>query len=343
MSSKNERVLPTTVIGSYAYPSWFLTSKKQIESGEYGITDIKETLDDAVNIAIHDQTKANIDIISDGEMRRWYFVQGFHNSFKGLEKEPILRKVGLYGYDSPQRWKATEKLTAPEGLGLVQEYEYLIKNTNKPVKIACPGPLTIGIHIRPNGIYKNRIDMAYDFAEIINKELKELEKRGANFIQIDEPSWAIIPGTADEWVNLLNSTIKGLKSKLALHVCFGNLGGRARGKRDYGWMIPQLLETNVDQLVFEYANREMKEIELWKEYNIEKELGAGVIDVKSWYVETPSDVADRINQLLKYTDLNKLYINPDCGFFQLPRWISYKKIENMVLGTQIIKKELNLI
>ena len=108
-----------------------------------------------------------------------------------------------------------------------------------------------------------------------------------------------------------------------------DLGGRARGKRDYGWMLPQLLETNVDQLVFEYANREMKEIELWKEYNIEKELGAGVIDVKSWYVETPSDVADRINQLLKYTDLNKLYVNPDCGFFQLPRWISYKKIERL--------------
>ena len=95
-------------------------------------------------------------------------------------------------------------------------------------------------------------------------------------------------------------------------------------------------------MVFEFANREMVESNLWEEFGIEKELGAGVIDVKSFYVETPEDVAERIREILKYVPPEKLYVNPDCGFFQLPRWISYLKLEAMVKGTKIVRRELGI-
>ena len=163
---------------------------------------------------------------------------------------------------------------------------------------------------------------------------------GADLIQLDEPSFAVIPGALRDWVDLYNACVEGVSAKLALHVCFGNLGSRPRGKRLYSWMMPDILDANADQLVFEFANREMAEIGLWKEFGIEKELGAGLVDVKSFYVETPEDVAERIRETLKYVPPEKLYINPDCGFFQLPRWLSYLKLEAMVAGAKIVRREL---
>jgi 5-methyltetrahydropteroyltriglutamate--homocysteine methyltransferase len=333
-------ILPTSVVGSYATPSWLFTAIQEMDKGNYGETDINETFNDAVKVAISDQEQAGIDIISDGEMRRWHFVQSFYKKMTGIEREPDLRKIGVYGYDSPARYKAVSKIEVPEGLGIIEEFDYLKTQTNLPVKMTCPGPLTLTIHVRPGNIYKNRIDMAWELADVINQELKSLVEKGATFIQIDEPSFAIIPGEMDDWIDLYNATVKGVNAKLALHVCFGNLGSRPRGKREYEWMFPKLLDANAEQLVLEYANREMIEADLWSKYDIPNELGAGVVDIKSFHVETPEDVAERIRILLKHTDPEKMSINPDCGFFQLPRWLAYKKLQALVAGTQIVRSEL---
>lgn len=333
-------ILPTSVVGSYATPSWLFTAIQEMDKGNYGETDINETFNDAVKVAISDQEQAGIDIISDGEMRRWHFVQSFYKKMTGIEREPDLRKIGVYGYDSPARYKAVSKIEVPEGLGIIEEFDYLKTQTDLPVKMTCPGPLTLTIHVRPGNIYKNRIDMAWELADVINQELKSLVEKGATFIQIDEPSFAIIPGEMDDWIDLYNATVKGVNAKLALHVCFGNLGSRPRGKRQYEWMFPKLLDANAEQLVLEYANREMIEADLWSKYDIPNELGAGVVDIKSFHVETPEDVAERIRILLKHTDPEKMSINPDCGFFQLPRWLAYKKLQALVAGTQIVRSEL---
>ena len=175
---------------------------------------------------------------------------------------------------------------------------------------------------------------------MINAELKALVEAGADYIQLDEPSFAIIPGELQEWLNLYNSAVEGVNAKLALHVCFGNLASRPRGKRTYRWMFPALLEANAEQLVLEFANREMSESDLWQEFSVDKELGAGVVDIKSFYVETPEDVAERIREILQYVSPEKLYLNPDCGFFQLPRWLTYLKLEALVAGAEIVRKEL---
>ena len=101
MSHSSSPLLPTSVIGSYALPGWMWTAVGEIDGGNYGETDIRETLDDAVTLAVLDQERAGVDIITDGEMRRWYFVQGFYKRMIGIVADPPLRKVGLYGYDSP--------------------------------------------------------------------------------------------------------------------------------------------------------------------------------------------------------------------------------------------------
>ena len=335
-------LLPTTVIGSYAMPGWFWTAVGEIDKDNYGRTDIRETFDDAVNLAIMDQERAGVDVITDGEMRRWYFVQSFYKRMTGIVEDPALRKVGLYGYDSPPRYHTVEKVTVPEGLGIVEEFKYAKTRTTRPLKATCPGPLTITIHLRPQEAYSDRLELAWEFTRVINAELKALVEAGADYIQIDEPSFAVVPGAVKEWVDLYNASVEGVDAKLALHVCFGNLTSRPRGKRSYRWMFPELLDARADQLVLEFANREMSESGLWEEFGIEKELGAGVVDVKSFYVETAEDVAERIREILKYVPPEKLYINPDCGFFQLPRWLSYLKLEALVAGTRIVRRELGI-
>ena len=115
----------------------------------------------------------------------------------------------------------------------------------------------------------------------------------------DEPSYSIIPGEAQEWVKLYNTTVKGVRErgvKLGLHVCFGNLGSRPRGKRTYRWMFPDLLDTDCDEIVLEFANREMREVDLLGEIAQDRATGVGLVDVKSFYVETPQDVAERIRE-----------------------------------------------
>lgn len=335
-------LLPTTVIGSHAIPSWLWTAIDAIDAGKYGPSDVRETFDDAVNAAILDQERAGIDVISDGEMRRWYFVQSFYKRFEGLESIGILRKTGVYGYDSVPRYRPVERLTVPNGLGIVEEFSYLKKNTRSKIKATCPGPLTLTIHIqlRDDKVYKNRLDLAWEMAGAINAELKALVAAGAELIQIDEPSFAIIPGEAAEWVRLVNAAFDGVDAKLALHVCFGNLGSRPRGRREYLPFFPALLDARCDQFIFEFANREMKESDIYREVGMDREFGAGVIDVKSFYVETAEDVANRVRTMLKYVPAEKLWLTPDCGFFQLPRWLCALKLKALANGVKIVRKEL---
>lgn len=111
-------------------------------------------------------------------------------------------------------------------------------------------------------------------------------------------------------------------------------------KRTYRKLFPAILDAKVDQFVLEFANREMAEIDLWKEVGAGKELGAGLIDQKSFYIETPEDVAERIRTALKYVPAEKLWINPDCGLNPTPRRLGLAKLKSMVEGTKIIRREL---
>ena len=158
MTLRPHPVLPTTVIGSYALPSWLWTAVVEIDKGNYGRTDVQETFDDAVNIAILNQERAGVDIISDGEMRRSYFVQSFYKRMSGIEADPPLRKVGVYGYDSPPRYHTVEKVTVPNGLGIVEEFSYAKAHTSRQIKATCPGPLTLTMHIRPRQGYRDRME-----------------------------------------------------------------------------------------------------------------------------------------------------------------------------------------
>ncbi|MBM3949477.1 MAG: methionine synthase [SAR202 cluster bacterium] len=333
-------ILPTTVVGSHAKPGWWHHCKDLVDSGEWGQADLDELLTDAVDIAILDQDRAGLDIITDGESRRLDgYVDGFYGIIKGISALPVQRKAGPWGYDQQTRYEAVGKIEVPDqGLGIVAEFEYLKTHTTKATKVTSPGPLTFGSRIRPNTFYPGPVAVAERFAGVINAELKGLVKAGATFIQIDEPARGNVTG--QEMARLFNLATEGVKAKLAFHICFGNRYGRSRFKRDYADYFPGAMDARADQFVLEFAGREMANLSQWKRWNDGRELGAGLVDVKSFYPETPQDVAGRIRAALKVSAPEKLYVNPDCGFVWSPRYIAVAKLKAMVEGAKLARKEL---
>ena len=336
-------MLTTSIIGSYAWPSWFITAVKAIEKGEYGPKDIVETLNDAVDMAIRDQEEAGVDIISDGEMRRFgFFTADFYGRLTGLSELPPLRKLGPGGHDQRERYDAYETFDAPDGLGLVEEYEYVKTRTNTPLKVPCPGPYTLAGRIMPGKIYKDRMEVSERFAEIINRELKALVDAGVDFIQLDEPSYAVHKRTPKAFVDLFNKAVDGVDAKISLHLCFGNYIGRPVAHRIYEPIFPHILDANTDEFAMEFANREMAEVGLCEQIvEAGKDIAAGVIDVKNYFIETPEIVADRIRTLLKHVPPEKLVLTPDCGFSQTARWAAKAKMIAMVEGAKLVRNELS--
>jgi 5-methyltetrahydropteroyltriglutamate--homocysteine methyltransferase len=340
-------LLPTMGVGSYASPAWLTATRRVLRAGDAGPADMEEAIQDAIKIAVWDQEEAGLDVLTDGEIRRQRFLWNVVEKLSGLRVIPAQRKLGVMSYDSAPRFETVERVSAPEGLGLVQEYAYVRTLTDKPLKVCCPGPLTIALPITPHGGYANGdyFPLLYDLAEIVNHELRQLVAADATFIQIDEPSAArrtpYLP--VAETVKLFNKTVEGVQAKIALHICFGNNQGRPAMKRTYTPLFPEILDVKADQFALEFANREMAEVGLWSQYGGDRELAAGVIDVKSMYLETSEDVAERVRVVLQHIKPEQLYLTTDCGFSASSRGLARAKLGALVAGARIVRKELSSV
>ena len=335
-------ILETSVIGSYAWPTWYVNAVDRIKSGDFGDKDAEETMNDAVDLAIRDQEEAGVDIISDGEMRRFgFFTAGFYGWLEGLAPVQTKRKYGPGAHDQREKYEAVEEFTAPNGLGLVDEYKYAHSRTSSRLKVPCAGPYTLAGRIEPGKLYGDRMGVAHRFAELINKELKDLVAAGADFIQLDEPSYAVHKHSAKEFIELFNKTIEGVDARISVHLCFGNYIGRPTAHRTYEPILEHILQLNADELAMEFANRELSQLEMGKAVvESGKTFAAGLVDVKNTFVETPEIVADRVRKALNFAPPDKLVITPDCGFSQTARYLAKAKMESMVKGVEIVRNEL---
>ena len=334
-------LLPTSVVGSHTIPSWLTVALEQIRQGAFGRFDIRETLDDAVTVAMDDQIRAGVDVISDGEMRRQDFIMSFYDRLAGLRAVEPARKVGILMYDRMTLYETVDRILAPSGLGIVEEFKFARPRTDRPLKATCPGPLTLTTSLKIGAPYRDPMEAVEDISGIVRAELLRLVDAGADFIQIDEPAFhPLFSKDPKEVVALFNRTVAGARAKIAMHICFGNLFGRPRTRRTYVPILPYIHDLKAEQLVLEFANREMAELDLWKEYGADKELAAGLIDIKTFYLESAEEVAARIRAALKVTTPQRLWIVPDCGFCFVPRWLTLAKLKVMVEGTRIVRREL---
>ncbi len=341
-------LIPTTVCGSHGMPSWLHLVREAAQTGRLGPVDLQESYEDAVRIAIRDQIEAGVDVISDGEMRRVTFIRGFYDRLTGIRPLPIPRLIGPPNYDTHCPYEVVDRITAPNGLGIVEEFCFARPLVDRPMRVAVPGPITLLIPLRRGGPYASEDSLLADLIALVNQEMRALVAAGCDFIQVDEPNYVmaagkhrVIKGEAGPMIQALNAAVDGVAAKLALHVCFGNAHNNSFATpRRYRPLYPALLGARVQQFVFEYANREMSEIELWSEFPTDKEIAVGVIDVKAFRVETVEEVAERIRLALKHVPPERLWLVPDCGLWETPRWVGVSKLRSMVEAARTVRREL---
>ena len=342
-----EQPLRTTVIGSYPFPSWLEFSSQHLE--KFGTNEFAELQEDAVIVAIHDQVEAGLDVITDGEQSRLDFNLSFYGYLQGIQpNEKPLRVFGPPAHDQRGKHNIVAELTAPRGLGAVEEYRRLVRlaPVGPTLKASLPGPYTLSGRLNPNQQYSDRYAITEALLPIVRAELEALVQTGCREITVDEPSMSCYAYKEDtkRFVDIFNRTVEGVygKTHLSTHLCFGNFKARAVGPRQYAPMFPDFLELNVDEIHLEMASREFSEIEMIEEIARVKDVAVGIVDVKSYYIETPEDIARRVRLCLKYAPPERLSFAPDCGLSQTARWAARLKLQNMVKGVKMVREELGL-
>jgi len=335
--------LRTSVVGSHARPSWFVSGIDAAERGLFGPADLAEMLDDGVDLALRDQEDAGIDLVTDGEMRRaGFFTAEFYRHVTGLRALPADRRLGAGGHDQQHRFEVLEPITAPDGLGVVEEFRYARTRARRPLKVTLPGPYTLSGRLRtgPGQVYSTRDAAAEAFVPILRSELESLVAEGATHIQIDDPSPAIHPDAPSDFAALFNTAVQPIvgQVRLGAHLCFGNYLGRPLARRTYRPVLDAMLGFRVDELVLEFANREMAEVDLLGEIAAAgRDIAAGVVDVKNYHLESPEEVAERTEAVLAAgVPAGRLTLVPDCGFSQTARWATLAKLRALVAGRDLV-------
>ncbi|QOV90525.1 hypothetical protein [Humisphaera borealis] len=343
--------LRTTVIGSYPFPSWLEFAAAHLD--RFGPADVAELQDDATVVAMTDQIMSGLDVITDGEQSRLDFNLSFYGFIEGIDLEAAPpRRFGPPAHDQRGKHKVVGELQAPRGLGAVEEFKRLQRLSPPPeakgptLKASVPGPYTLAGRLLPNAQYRDRWALTEALLPLVRKELEDLVAAGCRELTVDEPSMSCYAHKEDpkRFVEIFNRTVEPIvgKCRLSTHLCFGNYKARAVGPRRYAPMFPAFLDMSLDEIHVEMASREFAEIEIIAQIARRRDVAVGIIDVKSYYIETPADVADRVRLCLKHAPADRLSFAPDCGLSQTARWAAKQKLVNMVAGVGRVRKELGL-
>ena len=337
--------LRTTVIGSYPFPSWLEFASEHLD--QFGPDDIAEIQNDAVRVAVADQVTAGLDVISDGEQTRLDFNLSFYGFLTGIELEgDSPRRFGPPAHDQRGRHQVVSPLRAEHGLGAVEEFSRLkrIAPAGPVLKASVPGPYTMSGRLVPGDVYKDRWAVTEALLPLIQAELVALVDAGCTEITVDEPSMSCYAHKEDpeRFVDIFNRTVAPIVGKchLSTHLCFGNFKARAVGPRQYAPMFPAFLGMSLDEIHVEMASREFAELEVIRAIaDAGKVAAVGIIDVKSYYIETVDEVARRVRMCLEHAPAEQLAFAPDCGLSQTARWAASRKLTNMCAGVEIVRKE----
>jgi 5-methyltetrahydropteroyltriglutamate--homocysteine methyltransferase len=305
-------------------------------------------IDDAVTVAIADQLKAGLDVITDGEQTRLDFNLSFYGFLEGIAMESQSpRRWGPPAHDQRGRHLITDTLEAPDGLGTVADFKRLMRlnpSGEVTLKASVPGPYTLSGRLVPGGPYADRYAVTEALIPIVRKELEDLVEAGCRELTVDEPSMSCYAHREDpkRLVDIFNRTIEPVvgKCRLSTHFCFGNFRGHAVGLRHYAPLFPAFMDMKVDEMHVEMASRELAELEIISMIAAKCDVAVGLVDVKSYYIEPIEMIAQRVRSCLKYAPADRLAIAPDCGLSQTARWAAKQKLIHMVQGVQAVRAEI---
>jgi 5-methyltetrahydropteroyltriglutamate--homocysteine methyltransferase len=337
-------LLPTTLVGSYPQPEWLIDRKKlagrfppRVRARELWRVSpefLEEALDDATLLAIHDQERAGLDIITDGEVRRESYSNRFATALEGVDSDNPGQALDRSGHPNPvPRVVGRIRRKYPVE---VRDVQFLRANTERMIKATVPGPYTMSQQVQ-NDFYKTEDEMAFDYAAAVNEEIKDLFAAGADVVQIDEPYMQARPENARRYgIAALNRALDGVKGRTAIHLCFGYAALIHDRPPAYAF-LEELVDARIDQVSIETAQSSLDCAVLAKLTG--KTVILGVLDLSTEEIETPEVVAARIRRALPYVAPERIIVAPDCGLKYLPRHAAFGKVQAMVAGTRIVRRE----
>lgn len=338
-----KNLLPTSIIGSLPKPAWLAPPEKLWSPWKLEGDQLIEGKQDALLLSLHEQQLAGVDIISDGEQTRQHFVTTFIEHLSGVDFENR-RNVKIR-----DRYEASVPLVvgdvARQKSVFVDDAKFLRRQTNKPIKWALPGPMTMVDTLYDNH-YKSREKLAWEFAKALNEEARELQDAGVDIIQFDEPAFNVFFEEVNDWgMATLERAIEGLNCETVVHICYGygikantdwkkSLGSEWR---QYEEILPKIQQSNIDVVSLECHNSRVpfNLIELVRG----KKVMVGAIDVATNKIETPEEVADTLRNALEFVDIENLYPSTNCGMAPLSRNVARGKLNALSAGAEIIRKE----
>lgn len=338
-------LLPTCLVGSYPQPDWLIDREKLAgrfpprvrarELWRVAPAYLEQAQDDATLLAIRDQERAGLDIITDGEMRRESYSNRFANALNGIDLDNPGTALDRSGHPNPVP-RVVGKISRRNAVE-TRDVAFLRANTERRIKITVPGPFTMAQQAQ-NDFYASEREMALDYAAAVNAEIKDLFAAGADVVQIDEPYMQARPEKAREYgLEALNAALDGVKGATAIHICFGYAAIIHERPAGYSF-LPELAECSAQQISIETAQSNLDTSVLASLRG--KTIILGVIDLSTHEVETAETVAARVKRALPHVDADKVVVAPDCGMKYLPREVAFGKMKAMADGAALVRASL---
>jgi 5-methyltetrahydropteroyltriglutamate--homocysteine methyltransferase len=338
-------LLPTSLVGSYAQPDWLIDRARlagrfppRVRARELWRVPpewLEEAQDDATVLAIRDQERAGLDIVTDGEMRRESYSNRFATALDGVDIDNPGTALDRSGHPNPvPRVVGEIRRRHPVQL---RDLAVLKANTDRTVKMTVPGPFTMSQQAQ-NDFYDSEESMALGYAAAVNEEIKDLHAAGADIVQIDEPYMQARPEKARAFgLSAVARALDGVTGTTALHICFGYAAIIHERPSGYSF-LPELAAAPVDQISIETAQSNLDTSVL--EELPGKTIILGVLDLSNTEVESPETVAQRIRRALPHVPAERIVVAPDCGLKYLPRGVAFGKMRAMVEGAALVRTEL---
>jgi 5-methyltetrahydropteroyltriglutamate--homocysteine methyltransferase len=341
-----DTILPTTLVGSYPQPDWLIDRTKlagrfppRVRAKELWRVApewLEQAQDDATLLAIRDQERAGLDIVTDGEMRRESYSNRFATALEGVDIDNPGTALDRSGHPNPVP-RVVGRIRRRHPVQ-VRDVTFLRANTDHKIKMTVPGAFTMAQQAQ-NDFYKDEVELAMDYATAVNEEIKDLFAAGADVVQIDEPYLQARPAKAEQYgLQVLNRALRGITGTTAVHICFGYAAIIHQRPSAYSF-LPELEAADVKQISIETAQSHLDCSVLAALSS--KTIMLGVLDLADMTVETPAIVADRIRRALPYVDASKIVVAPDCGLKYLPRDVAFGKMRAMVEAALVVRSELS--
>ncbi|HTV38909.1 MAG TPA: uroporphyrinogen decarboxylase family protein [Xanthobacteraceae bacterium] len=337
-------LLPTSLVGSYPQPEWLIDRgrlSKQVPRVRADLWLVPPGMleaaqDDATILAVRDQERAGLDIITDGEQRRESYSNRFATALDGIDPDNPGTTINRSGKPIPvPRVVGPIRRKHPVEL---RDLKVLLANTEHAVKATVPGPFTMSKQAQDD-YYKDEEALALAYADAVNAEIKDLFAAGADVVQIDEPWMQQHPDKARQYgLKALDRALDGVRGTVAIHLCFGYAAVVHDKPSGYSFLA-ELEGSKVQQISVEAAQPRL-DLAVLRELP-SKTVILGVIDLSDMNVETPQTVAERIRRALAHVPANRVVVAPDCGMKYLPRPVAFAKMKAMADGAALVRRELN--